>query len=424
MSHSVWAIAALSFVAGVLAVVAQQSLQIIVFKQAAPPGLAALALSAIGLVSCTAAAAETQLFDLALDVQPLEPTSYHALKHKRLLFATTRAIAQNAENAARSKEGGSYRYEDVFQETLSPLLAYGWVEVAFPSNREFGAQSYSDDPLKPNPFKYFAIEGHGFVSTRQDAQKLVLTQGYDPTQRALVFVHGINNSFRDAVEHLTQLAVDLKVSGAPVLFSWPSETGTPIVRVSANSYKKVLENAKTSEPYLAQALQDILASQQNNFDVLAHSMGTLVAFDVLRSRPAKDVGNSDPKASSPTALPNVVLAAPDIGMKHFNTWRDEFIRKSQRRTIYCGPDNALSWSKDVNKDERLGYCKDPKPVNDDVEGLEFVRVYGNFRDVWKHSYYLNVPQVVSDIKEALSTGVDTGASRRSDRPYREIFLNY
>ena len=386
----------------------------------------AVAASCLGVPNFSALAAEAQpeAVSRALDVQPLQPSEYQMLKHRKLLFATSRKISQNAQSAARSKAGGSYRYEDVFQETISPSIAYGWVEVGFPSDREFGAQNYNDDPANPNPFKYFSIEAYGVVGTRQSARELATAQGYDPTQRAFVFVHGINNSFSDAAERLTQLVVDLNVKGVPLLFSWPSETGAPVIRVTPGAYIRVLSHARASEQYFAQAIDDVLGSHEYTFDLLAHSMGTLVAFDVLSSRPSKDVRSLDPVAPAAHVLPNVVLAAPDIGMNYFTLRRDEFIRKSQRLTIYCGPDRALNFSKDVNGEERLGYCQEPKQQKDYIDGVEFVRLYGNFRDFWRHSYYLNSPQVLSDLKNALSMGSEVPASLpASHPPYREILLN-
>jgi esterase/lipase superfamily enzyme len=238
-------------------------------------------------------------------------------------------------------------------------------------------------------------------------------------------VHGINNSFSDAAERLTQLVVDLNVKGTPLLFSWPSETGVPVVRVSPERYRNVLSNATTSEPYLAQAVEDVLSSQQDRFDLLAHSMGTLVAFDALRLQSPKNVGTLDPSAPPPSTLPNVVLAAPDIGMKHFAAGREEFIRKARRLTVYCGRDRALFFSKQVNGDERLGYCGDPKQQNDYIEGVEFVRVYGNYRDPFSHSYYINSPPILNDMKQAISMEQGASAFPGSVRqPYREIFLNY
>jgi esterase/lipase superfamily enzyme len=357
----------------------------------------------------------------ALDVQPLAPGEHHLLNHRRLLFATSRKIAADAESAARSRPGGSIHYERVFRATLSPSIAYGWVEVGYPSDREFGAQNYNPDPNNPNPFSYFSIEAYETVGSRQEARELAKKQGFDLGARALVYVHGIDNSFSDGAERLTQLVVDLNVKGTPVLFSWPSETGVPVVRLSPESYRSALANARTSEPYLAQAVDDLLASQRQRFDLLAHSMGTLVVFDVLASQPSSGARSGNEAETAGSTLPNVVLAAPDIGMRHFKDARDEFVRKTQRLTIYCGRDGALYFSRIVNDDDRLGYCPDGKRKDDLPKDVEFVRVYGNYRDPFRHSYYINAPQVLTDIKRALSSERDRTDPDR--QLYREIFLD-
>ena len=43
--------------------------------------------------------------------------------------------------------------------------------------------------------------------------------------QALVFVHGYNNRFDDALYRTAQIAYDLKYDGAPFLYSWPSVRG-------------------------------------------------------------------------------------------------------------------------------------------------------------------------------------------------------
>jgi esterase/lipase superfamily enzyme len=378
--------------------------------------------SALAAMDCNGAVGDDQIpsVSLSLDVQDLVPAEYKMIEHKKLLFASSRKIVNNSDEVARLKQGGSVNYEKVFLASLSPSIAYGWVEVGFPSDRKFGEQNYNPDPTKPNPFSYFSIESFGMVGTRQAAQRLVEDQGFDKNERALVFVHGISNTFSDSAERLTQMVVDLNVKGTPVLFSWPSETGAPVVSVTPESYRRALRNARTSEPYLAQAVSDILSSPSEHFDIIAHSMGTLVTFDVMRLKPPKGFKLPPP----PPMLPNIVLAAPDIGMKHFAAGREDFVKKARRLTVYCGRDVALFFSKQVNGDERLGYCSDAMHRKDLIEGVEFVRVYGNFRDVFAHSYFINTPQVVRDIRSALSTNDATEITNAVRPPYREIFLDY
>ena len=60
-----------------------------------------------------------------------------------------------------------------------------------------------------------------------------------PKRRALVFVHGYNNRFDDAVFRFAQLVHDTNAAVVPVLFTWPS-------RANALSYGYDRESAGLS----------------------------------------------------------------------------------------------------------------------------------------------------------------------------------
>jgi esterase/lipase superfamily enzyme len=362
----------------------------------------------------------------ALDVQTLEPTEHFDVDHRRLLFATNRRILPSGKSAARQKRGGSVRYETIFSTTLDASLGYGWLEVGFPSDRAIAEQSYNAKPGEPNSFVYFSIEGYGLAGGRPAARSLSKDPKFNGEERALVYVHGINNSFRDAAERLTQLVVDLKIPGTPVLFSWPADANViPLIEISPEAYRKTLLTAQKSHPYLAQAIDDLLFYNAGRFDLVAHSMGNLIAFKVLKERPPYNLGTLDPTAPPAVTLPNVILAAPDVGMKDFLAGREELLKKSRRLTVYCSSDKALFISRIINGDDRVGYCSDPKQRKDYLDGVEFVRVFGNLRDIPGHSYYINTPEIVTDIKDILSM-----TRTVSDFPtavpvrYREIFVNY
>jgi esterase/lipase superfamily enzyme len=47
-----------------------------------------------------------------------------------------------------------------------------------------------------------------------------------PKRQALVFIHGFNVSFEEAVFRFAQIVHDSRANVAPVLFSWPSK-GSP-----------------------------------------------------------------------------------------------------------------------------------------------------------------------------------------------------
>jgi esterase/lipase superfamily enzyme len=50
-----------------------------------------------------------------------------------------------------------------------------------------------------------------------------LTRAKSNPDEALVFIHGFNNSFEDALRRAGQLAYDLRFDGPVFAFSWSSE---------------------------------------------------------------------------------------------------------------------------------------------------------------------------------------------------------
>ncbi len=115
----------------------------------------------------------------------------------------------------------------------------------------------------------------------------------------LVFVHGYNTRFDEAVFRLAQVVHDSGAPVTPVLFSWPSWG-------SLASYPYDRESAAFSRD----ALEDLLARLAKDpsvtqVSVLAHSMGGWLTMEALRQMGIRQGG-------IPARISNVMLAAPDI----------------------------------------------------------------------------------------------------------------
>ncbi|HEY7297854.1 MAG TPA: alpha/beta hydrolase [Xanthobacteraceae bacterium] len=119
---------------------------------------------------------------------------------------------------------------------------------------------------------------------------------------ALVFVHGFNTTFEDALYRNAQIVWDLQYTGLPVLFTWASRG-----QVADYIYDK-------DSAYLArEAFVTLLKKLKDDYGVdqitvLAHSMGNLIALDALANYA---------KTSNPIQIARLVMAAPDVD-------RDEF----------------------------------------------------------------------------------------------------
>jgi esterase/lipase superfamily enzyme len=158
--------------------------------------------------------------------------------------------------------------------------------------------------------------------------------------KVLVFVHGFNTRFDDAVYRFAQITHDSKVAAIPVLFTWPSRGQT---RLRAYTYDR--ESANYSRDAFENLL-DLLASQANvtEISVLAHSMGNWVTLEALRSRSIRAgrvAGNA--KVSK---LKDVMLVAPDVDVDVFRTQLDRMGSARPRISLFISQDDrALSMSK-------------------------------------------------------------------------------
>jgi esterase/lipase superfamily enzyme len=166
-----------------------------------------------------------------------------------------------------------------------------------------------------------------------------------PTRHVLLFVHGYNTRFEEAVYRFAQITHDSGAQVLPVLFTWPS-------RGRLFDYVYDRESATYSRDGLEAVLQ-ALAKDPNveSISILAHSMGNFVAVEALRQMAIRD------RKLSPK-IKDIMLAAPDLD---FDVFRREIAEieasdKNPPVTLFVSQDDyALLASRRLAGDEpRLG----------------------------------------------------------------------
>lgn len=220
--------------------------------------------------------------------------------------------------------------------------------------------------------------------------------------RALVFVHGFNNRFDDAVYRFAQIAHDTGAPVAPILFTWPSRgqlLAYPYDRESANYSRDALEA-------LLQRLVDEPAVRE--VAVLAHSMGNWVALEALRQIAIR-------RGQVPAKIRDVMLAAPDVDVDVARTQIDAMGERRPRFTLFVSQDDeALTLSKFLwGSTARLGSI-DPRRepyrtalLRARIEVVDLTSLES--LDGLNHSKFAQAPQVVQFIGRRLSRGqsIDT-----------------
>jgi esterase/lipase superfamily enzyme len=219
-----------------------------------------------------------------------------------------------------------------------------------------------------------------------------------PGRKVLVFIHGFNTRFEEAVYRLAQIVHDARVDVEPVLFTWPSGG-------SITDYVYDRDSAMYSRDALEVLLQ-ALADNPNvgSISILAHSMGNYLAIEALRQMSIRDRG-------LPTKIRDVMLASPDIDVDVFRRQIasiDAKPRSTQFTLFISRDDRALGLSSFLARDStRLG-ALDPnkEPYSSILEKarvnvIDLTNVASN--DATNHSKFAS-GEVVTAIGNRLAQG--------------------
>lgn len=206
-----------------------------------------------------------------------------------------------------------------------------------------------------------------------------------------VFVHGFNTTYEEAVFRLAQLAHDSELRGASVLFTWPS-------RGRVLDYLTDRESALFSRDRLELVLRQIARRPEvRKINLLAHSMGALLAMETLRQ--AKRGGDGEFRGK----LNVVLLAAPDIDLDVFRT-QLEVIGKRRRPTVLLisTDDQALSLSRTLSGEvDRVGIVdvSSPEAKNEIARlGLTIVDLSASqSADRYNHDKFARLPAMAREV---------------------------
>lgn len=224
----------------------------------------------------------------------------------------------------------------------------------------------------------------------------------------LLFVHGYNVPFDEAILSAAQLTFDGEFVGTTVCFSWPSNGKTA-------SYVDDGEKSCSSHRAFSNLVSQILQQMDSSgrLHIVAHSMGnrilTLALQDPSFQRCASRIGS-------------IVCAAPDVSVTDFTErCRDYFLactlpEPKPKLSVYaCGDDKALITS-GILQEQRFGLnpvaLKDVQVVL--VEGLKQTTRVPKFKLF--HSYVFENPLVVSDLFALVSDQERPNISQESSIP--------
>ncbi|CAM3061004.1 alpha/beta hydrolase [Paracoccus nototheniae] len=256
------------------------------------------------------------------------------------VLQTTRANAPGAEivtvYAATTRERAAAN-ANVFTAGRSSQPNYASFDISVPPDHQPGRIEWplpQDDP-QIDPHTTFATVGQTILN-RQGLLDQVATAA-DGQQDVVIFVHGYNYNFPEALYRLTQMSVDSGLDDTPILFSWPSQGA--IAGYVAD---------KESVTYSRDALTDLLGGLARDrrigtITVFAHSMGGWLTVEALRQL---RLSGQDDVIDRLT----VVLAAPDIDVDVFRAQMQVIGPMTPPLAVLVSPDDrALRVSSQISR---------------------------------------------------------------------------
>lgn len=325
-----------------------------------------------------------------------------------VLFGTNRDRNPNSE-------GGRVEYLDGRAE-VNEGLRLGVAEVSIPFSHRKGRLErptwwkfeFREDPSRHIVIQEIVEDGEAEWISR--GKRLIERGGRN---EVLIFIHGFNVGFEDAIRRAAQLGRDRDFKGITTAFSWSSEN-------KLTGYPADADNARNSVPDFIRFM-GLLRTKVgvDAIHIIAHSMGNLVLTEALKSITASGESN--------VGLKQVVLAAPDVDARSFEILFPSILRSGKRYTLYGSDcDDALIASKKIRMDyERAGDggtkltvlngldSIDASPVGADLLGLGH-SYFAEKRPVLDDLYYL----INEDLPPTRRAGLK--ALTRGSLPYWEI----
>lgn len=282
------------------------------------------------------------------------------------------------------------------ERALAPAFADMTISIPPSKVRKEGQVAWPKR-LPSNPATDFATVKAADLNVDEAKKWLSASVSKTPDGSVLVFIHGFNNRFEDAVYRFAQIVHDSGVHSASVLVTWPSR-GSLLAygydRESTNYTRNALE---TLFQYLAKD------PEVKEVSILAHSMGNWLALESLRQMAIRN-------GRLPEKFKNVMLAAPDVDVDVFRQQIADMGKQHPQFTLFVSRDDkALAFSRRVWGDvSRLGAI-DPEqaPYKKELEDnkimvIDLTKIKSG--DSMNHGKFAESPEIVQLIGQRISEG--------------------
>ncbi|WP_167358233.1 alpha/beta hydrolase [Bradyrhizobium stylosanthis] len=312
---------------------------------------------------------------VVIDGKPLVPSS-EVKNRQPVYYATDRTLKPGPLTEAS------------FTDDPALQLTFGYAVVSIPSNHVIGN-------VERPKFKWYKLGVEAETDANAFRVKVIapldrtafLGQLRTASDSIMLFIHGYNVSFTDAIFKAAQIAFDANFAGTVVVFSWPSAANLFM-------YDKDWQTAEAASPRLAELLQ-LVSSEigKKNIYVVAHSMGNEILVNALQQSALSKV---------PIAISELVMAAPDVDKNVYISKADQIREVAKNITLYASAaDKALLASGDKTFGTRIGFVGPSGPSI--FPGIETIDVTAVGDDMFglNHSTFSASRAVLDDVGRLL-----------------------
>ena len=250
-----------------------------------------------------------------------------------ILAATTRARATDDAGA-------------MFGPDLASDISYASITVSIPpdSNRKIGEVQWPTT-LPGDPSQNFVTVARNYLDRKAFSASVSQAIKQAARRKVMVFVHGFNNRFDEAVYRFAQVVHDSNTPAIPVVFSWPSRG-----EISLRAYYSDRDAARNSRDALVRLLNELAANRNvSEITLLCHSMGCWLSLQAIEASAGR-AGTLNPK------IKNILFVAPDVALVEFQKWLAHSGRSRPRIALFVSKDDqALKLSRSIwGGERRLG----------------------------------------------------------------------
>jgi esterase/lipase superfamily enzyme len=299
-----------------------------------------------------------------------------------LLVATTRAPSNEPGVLFSGERGSELLMRDIV------------VSIPPAKNRQVGQVQWPDK-LPADPLTDFSTVS--VTPADGKAGRAWLDRNLPKSRRVLVFVHGFNNRYEDAIYRFAQIVHDSGTDAAPVIFTWPS-------RASIFDYTYDKESTNFSRDALEELLRKAVETPEvGEITIMAHSMGTWLAVETLRQMAIRD-------GRVPKKIQQVILASPDLDVDVFGQQLRSIGKDRPHFTLFVSRDDrALTLSRRISGNvDRLGQinpAEEPYRTMLENQGITVLDLTAlQSGDRLNHGKFAESPEVVRLIGNRLIDG--------------------